>query len=222
MTKYVVLALLLLGPMVVFAQPACTDNSTGCTAWTSEATVALTLIDPDCKVTVFYQTRVCNGVTEYFITNYVPQVGCEMFDPNSMYFHKRRDQLTEYVTTGFLSQISKGTVPHCSTGVKTISNVYVASCGIWVCCTYNVTLPAVSCDPGFGTPPHTPTNPPTVQSCKWKSCGTQCCKRTYEMCEKADGDGGTTLDLKLTGKVTLGPCSGAATFAPRPCETDCQ
>lgn len=145
-----------------------------------------------------------------------------MFDPSSTYFHKKRDQLTEYVTTGFLSQMNKGTVPHCSTGVKTISNVFIASCGIWVCCTYNVTLPAVACDPGFGTPPHTPTNLPTVQSCKWKSCGTQCCKRTYEMCNKSDGDGDTMLDLKLVGKVALGPCSGAATFAPKPCETDCQ
>lgn len=221
--RYFLVFLIALGVPLI-AQAQCTDN-TGCAWSTTTSTYRVNLGDPECNATVTYKTRTCGGVFEYYITGIVIHFGCAGFDPALSYFHRDRNALMEYINQGLLSQGLATSIPPCSTGTAARANVFTASCGIWVCCTYAISGDdALDCDPGWeGAHPHTNGTPKTVKSCKWQSCGTQCCKRSYTMCTRANTDtGGDYYDIVYTGKTAIGDCTGTGAYYPRPCETDCQ
>jgi hypothetical protein len=202
----------------------CDDGATGCTAWSTTTTpFTVALAAPDCQATLYMYTRVCNGVTEYYMSHYTVSYGCGSFDPALAYYHRNRNGLVEYLLGGFISQ--HVSTPSCPPSQPVpVVNIFAASCGIWVCCTYELPdNPVVTCDNGWdGPPPHTNTTPKTVTSCKWQSCGTQCCRRTYSVCRRSSPTGGWYTDIQFVSKTPIGDCSGAATFSPKPCETDCQ
>lgn len=227
MSKLLVLLLIFSAPILLNAQ--CDGDNPNCTAWSTANTVTISLGDPECNASVSYVTRICNGVREFYVTGFNVNWGCVGFDSPLSYFHRNRNALHEYFVLGLISQYAGTigyTVPPCSTGANQIVQTYVASCGIWLACEY--TLPdevQYACDRGWtGPPPHTTVSPKKVKSWKWFSCGTQCCKRTWNVCEASSGDGSGSTYTKATlvGKTAIGECSGQATFNPKPCETDCQ
>jgi len=164
-------------------------------------------------------TRTCNGVPEYYLSHYNIITGCTGFDPAMSHYGRSRDGLLEYFLTGFFSQ--RGGLPNCGEASNTYVSVFAASCGIWVCCTYDLPdNPTYTCENGWeGPPPHSNGTPKQVTSCKWMSCGTQCCKRTYKVCYDASAG---YKKLELVSKIPFGDCSGQAAFSPKPCQTDCQ
>lgn len=217
--------MVLLVPLCLVSQQApCDGNNPDCGAWSATPTAyGVGLRDPDCDATVYMYTRECNGVTEYYMSHYTLTRGCGNFDPALSYYHRNRNGLVEYMIGGFISQHVGGPVNCPPNTPLPVVNIFAASCGIWVCCTYELPdNPVFTCENGWsGPPPHTNTTPKTVTTCKWQSCGTQCCKRTYTVCTSLI-EGRTIKDIKFISKVPLGDCSGVATFSPKPCETDCQ
>jgi hypothetical protein len=223
MMRYL-LVLLVLVPNLAFGQ--CDDENEGCDDWSvGTTTIRLNLSVPDCIAEVRVRTRMCGDIQEYYVVDWTVEDGCGGFDPEMTYFHKKREALREYIVTGLAVQAFSTGVPWCSTGAKTNRNVYFATCGIWLSCEYTLPPnPEPVCETGWsGPPPHYGTNPVKVKSWSWFSCGTQCCKRVYEVCKEPQYARPDLYYLKLTliSKVPIGDCSGQATFSPKPCETDC-
>lgn len=222
---FCILIVMLFVPLSMYSQEApCDAGNTNCTAWSTTAwPYGVNLGDPDCSATLYMYTRVCNGVTEFYLSHYVLNSGCNGFDPALSYYNRNRNGLVEYLIQGAIAQNFVAPEDCPPNEPLPLINVFAASCGIWVCCTYELpNNPVFTCENGWsGPPPHTNTTPKTVTSCKWQSCGTQCCKRSYTVCIKTV-DGVQTKDIKYISKVPLGSCSGAATFSPKPCQTDCQ
>lgn len=214
----------LVAPHFLVAQ--CGGGQAGCTEWTTDD--AFTTVDleyPDCNATIRYRTRTCYGIKEFYITGWSVNWGCEMFDPAMSWYGRDRNALIEYLTTGLIqTEFLTSSLPLCSSGnTSIVTNVYTASCGIWVCCEYTLPTPVEFSCPSFweGDPPHFGTSPPKVKVCKWQSCGTQCCKRTYTLCRGFRSDATEYIKMTNTGKTPIGNCSGQGTYSS-PCETDCR
>mgnify|MGYP000911886231 CR=1 FL=1 len=184
----------------------------------------MNLSQPDCNVTVKFKTRQCTtatGVwTDIAIIGWTVHGGCGGFDSKT-YFHHNFSGLKEYVILGLLSDFRFTQGIEACPDSRILANVYSAACGVWVCCEYTVDPASAVCETGWnGPPPHYGTAPTKVKSCKWQSCGTTCCRRTYSVCLKSIPSGNNIRDIQLLGKEKLGPCSGESQYA-KPCEHGC-
>jgi hypothetical protein len=224
----VCLAVSMLSALTMYGQTCPPEDPINCTPWVvgSNSPKRVDMGLPDCQAFVTYRTRVCAGVTEFYIDNIQYTGTCEAMEKFSIYQYSYNAAL-EYITLGFVEgEVPLSSMPPCSSGARPQrSYVYTASCGIWVGCEYEIDESvAPNCDNGYipPYPDYGAIGNKKVKVYKWQSCGTTCCKRTFEFCQETRLVGGGPL-RKATqiSKVRLAPCSDEANYAPQPCQDGC-
>lgn len=191
---------------------------TGCIEL-STGNITQTLRDPDCAINVNYTVYDCGGVRTVKINSLVAEGSCEAMLDFSIY-HYNVNSLEEMISLTILEREAYIT-PACPNGAQ-IMKVYTANCGIWVGCTYDVSLASRSCDPGYN-PPYPNFNEggiDKVKVWKWQPCGTICCENIYEICTDHSVVTGDVI-FKMT-KVSAGPQGGDTCTEQYKYATACQ
>lgn len=203
----------------VVCDPACDWSQA------NQYTKQIRLLDPDCVVNVTYRSLFCDGVWKFHVDNIEQVEGCNGWGSitNLMEQHRQYSGLLDYITQGLVIQgLTTAGVPVCSTGTfQSNTEVYTASCGIWVYCEYNVDANTAVCPEWDGPLPHY-DSPTKVKVWKWQSCGTTCCKRTYRTCKIWDENSqGYYTHIERAGPpVQVGDCTLQSNYS-RPCESGC-
>lgn len=206
--------------------PACDPDCD----WTGvqQTTRRIELKDPDCIADITYRKLLCNGVWKYQIDGMEVVEGCtSQWGGLSglLEQHKSYSALNDYLSMGLVSQgLTSSGVPNCTTGTyQSFTEVYTASCGIWVWCDYEINESAIPNCPFWDGPLPAFGTPKKVRVSKWQSCGTTCCKRVYRTCRKTqEGLYSDYTHIERVGPpVQVGPCTLANNYAPRQCESGC-
>lgn len=198
---------------------------------------------------VTYRFRYCNGVLEFDI------LGVSLLDNSGHFqefdlYHYDFSTLRSVLELGLITEFENDTNiigfppdsvgspnPSCSDTV-TWANFYMASCGIFLDCSYRLTDTNIECDSGFVSPypvlfqvRDTVYGPLGwyVEFQMWQKCGEQCCKRTYKICRDmsqvpsvSEGGGGSIPMLRIinTNVVSNGQCSEQSKFCEN-CYNNC-
>lgn len=215
------ICLLLIGQVVLSQTfPVCTEDI-NC-PWSEERTFRMDVSEPHCDVTVKYKVRICNGVSEYAITEITANEGCEGWD-QIVFYQYSYSGLIDYVTQGLLQfqATDADNIPMCPSSDPNYANVYTAGCGAWVYCEFTLPPnPTPSCPDWQGPLPHFGMSPPKVRHYKWQSCGTACCKRVYSICKRLI-DMGYFYQIKLLTKSRITECTGQVNYPNTTCEDGC-
>lgn len=129
---------------------------------------------------IYYRKRVCNGVEHIMIDSAIALDNGRFLDSVNRYnfkytaFNELADvYLLQHLYRNSTSISANPNLP------STIVQLYKASCGVWLSCTYNVNPASRQCDTGY-TEPYPITSELTPLSIyKFHPCGTVCCKKTY-------------------------------------------
>lgn len=200
----------------LFAQKTlddCASITPNCTNWSPWYTRTFDLRDFECVITLEY--RWCwdpiTG-TRYFQYRNISVTGNCLFMENFSIFHYSFSGLTELIDILMIQDHENDpNIPDCPNTYHLVKS-YVASCGIWIKCTYELD-PNVQpqCECGWQGPPpdYVENGVRKVDVWRWQPCGNTCCEKTYEVCQKFN----TTHNerrviIKAVSKQRLGECSG--------------
>jgi hypothetical protein len=182
--------------------------------------------------TIWYRFRDCNGVHQIMIDSTKALDNGNFLDSVNRYHFQYTtfsDLADLYLLQHrFRSLILTSDDPDNPT---TIVQLYKASCGIWVGCTYDVDPESRVCDMGFDPPyPVSGTVSAPLTIYKWQPCGKVCCQKTYEVyLENVDDNNvppnSITIvkikSLSITRSSLTPECTEQPKYVPKPCLDGC-
>jgi hypothetical protein len=144
--------------------------------------------DGYCHIECNYRWRVCqNGEIQFEYSNISISGNClweQNFNLSTYGGHPFNfSSVNEMIDVLILSQFSNvyPSLPQCP-NTEITALFYTASCGIWISCLWDISSSAETCPNGYIPHPSNPTG-----TWKWQTCGTTCCKRTYNVCKQLNG-----------------------------------
>lgn len=207
----------------LFSQLECTTNCTSGTAWTpGTSQVELVLIEPDCKILIDYEWRICDGVYEYRYTNFTAQGNCSQMTDFSIYHYNISSimEMADMIVAEESAQLDGHpgflALPVCGTGVYRKAKFYSAACGVWVKCSYIIDQNAeVKKDRGYVGSCSIPDHNGYIHKWKWQSCGEACCRREYHICTFTSPSSGTA-EVRVTQfpAMLIGECTQQDNYGP--------
>ena len=208
---------------IISASAQCPPED-NCGPWSEQSTHQAGTVTadalPTCHWSFTYRTRVCNGVPEYILDNIEFEGTCEVFESLQIEQYNYNAAI-EHAVQSFLGTTIPYNIPLCSSTNPHPQRalIYTASCGIWLACEYSI-IGAGVCDPGYNLPG--PDANSKVIAYKWQSCGTTCCKRTFEYCRVGGirPQDPIVTSARQIAKEQIGPCSEQGSYS-KPCESGC-
>lgn len=135
--------------------------------------------------TIWYRKRNCNGIEQIMIDSTKALDNGQFLDSMNRY-HYHYSAFSDLADVYLLQHLfNNGNTPVNPNTPKTIVQLYKASCGIFVGCSYDVDPATADCEMGFTPPlPVAGTISAPLKIYKWQPCGEVCCKKTYEVHRK--------------------------------------
>ncbi len=182
-------------------------------------------INPSCRAIVNFRSRFCpDEGYQYLITGVSYMGTCEAMRDLTVYQYDLSVAF-ETITRGFIKQRARQDFPNmadCSdpnpSDTSYNAQVYTASCGVWVKCTYDVDVTTRTCERGFEEPFLDYGTPSKVDVYRFQDCGTTCCKRTFRYCSIGPG---RSVHIELVSTEQITACSDAEKYQTIPCQDGC-
>lgn len=210
----------------------CTYDDPTCSSWSAHLFGVAKALGGGCRVNYTVETRECNGVREFRITNL--EIVEETENNCAALLNLNVDELSlsalmDKIDMSIISRLGIGDnnhfdVPICPDAGQVIK-IYSASCGIWVECAWELTSLSPDCDPGFAPVPETPIDN-KVRTWHFRSCGYTCCKRTYTVCREVGvnptaPDGMKYIHITQEVKGKVGDCTDQSNYGSNTCQDGC-
>ena len=130
---------------------------------------------------ITYRTRKCDSI-EYIIVDDFHAYDNGLHLDTVRVFHFNYTAFSDLVDIYVLQrEFNITSTPDSVNPPMIVAQVYKASCGVWVQCTYDIDSIYTKCDSGYTPPyPHY-TQYQELPIFKWQPCGFVCCKKTYEI-----------------------------------------
>jgi hypothetical protein len=179
---------------------------------------------------IWYRFRNCNGISQIIIDSTEALDNGKFLDSLNVY-HYQYSAFSDLADIYLLQHKYIDSVQPNPNNPKTLIQLYKASCGVWLACTYNVDPASRECDTGY-TPPYpvtTDVDEAPLSIYKWHPCGTVCCKKTYEIYRKQVYGHNPTpgyypivfiKNISITRSQLTPECTLDSNFA-KPCEDGC-
>ncbi|MBL8005501.1 MAG: hypothetical protein JNL36_10420 [Candidatus Kapabacteria bacterium] len=136
---------------------------------------------------IYYRYRICNGINQMYIDSAIALDNGRFLDSINRYHYQYNafSDLADiyllqhhYNNNDFMEWEETGQV------TTPVVQLYKASCGVWLKCSYYVWRKAVECDTGYDPPlpiDSTLFGADSLHIYKWQPCGTVCCQKTYQL-----------------------------------------
>lgn len=182
--------------------------------------------------TIWYRFRNCNGVHQIMIDSTKALDNGRFLDSVNRY-HYQYSAFSDLADLYLLQHRFKSFVLTSDDpdNPTTIVQIYKASCGIFVGCTYDVDPDSKVCDMGFDPPyPVSGTVSAPLTLYKWQSCGKVCCQKSYQVyLDEVDDNSVPPVpilivkikSLSITRSTRTPECTEQPKYDPKPCQDGC-
>lgn len=172
---------------------------------------------------ITYKTRKCNGIEYISIDSFKAFDNGLHLDTVRIY-HFNYTAFSDLVDIYVLQrEFNDASTPDSTKPPMVVAQIYKASCGVFVQCTYNIDSVNRQCDIGWDGPyPHYDRFQP-LSIYKWQPCGFVCCRKTYQINRYQSQIGTWMIKIKSLN-IERSPFDSTCTDQYRyskPCEDGC-
>ena len=129
---------------------------------------------------IHYRIRDCNGTSQIIVDSTLALDNGRFLDSVNRY-HYKYQALNDLIDVYLLQHEYNNPSTPVFNGSRYVTQLYKASCGVWLKCSYIVDSTTIDCDQGYDEPyPHN-TTLDSIHIYKWHPCGYVCCKKTFEI-----------------------------------------
>lgn len=194
-----------------------------CTAQWSDTNTIVGNMGSGITGVIKYRRRICNGI-EHFVVDEFKAFDNGLYLDTVRVYHYNYTAFSDLVDIYLLQRVYEPTTITTSVDTpRVLVQIYKASCGVWVQCTYQIDSLFTQCDSGYVDPfPHY-TRLQSLPIYKWQSCGSVCCKKTYEVYKTLGTSNHVILKVKSI-TIERSPCDSTCTEQykyTKPCEDGC-
>jgi hypothetical protein len=172
-----------------------------------------------------YRKRWCNGIFQIIIDEFTALDNGLFLDTLKVY-HYNYTTFSDLVDIYAIQReyLEEALVSGDPLFPSTVVQIYKASCGVFLQCSYDIDSCRKTCDRGWDPPyPHDDCEITPVSIYRWHPCGTVCCRKTYQIYKDP---GFANLDIIHIKNISIQQnpytptCTEQYKFL-KPCENGC-